>query len=69
MITRARAQRTILGMDFAGEIEAVGAGVEPFEPGDRVFGMCPLRENGALAEYLSMDANGWLALDRMNGWT
>ena len=62
IITRsAKAQRTILGMDFAGEVEAVGAGVETFKPGDRVFGMCLLRANGAQAEYVCMAESGWLA--------
>jgi len=36
-----RPRRTIFGLDFAGEIEAVGAGIVSFKEGDRVFGMCP----------------------------
>src|ERR1019366_5985415 len=42
-----RPKRTILGLDFADEVEAVGAGAASFKPGDRVFGMCPSRSNGA----------------------
>lgn len=49
-----RPRRTIFGLDFAGEVEAVGAGVVSFKPGDRVFGMCPSRNNGAQAEYVSV---------------
>jgi len=45
-------KRAILGLDFAGEVEAVGAGALSYEPGDRVFGMCPSRSNGAQAEYV-----------------
>jgi NADPH:quinone reductase-like Zn-dependent oxidoreductase len=47
-----RPRRTIFGLDFAGEVEAVGAAISAFKPGDRVFGMCPSRSNGAQAEYV-----------------
>jgi NADPH:quinone reductase-like Zn-dependent oxidoreductase len=53
-----RPRRTISGMDFAGEIESVGRGVKTFKPGDRVFGMCPYRNNGAHAEYVSIPESG-----------
>jgi NADPH:quinone reductase-like Zn-dependent oxidoreductase len=49
-----RPRRTIFGLDFAGEVEAVGAGTVSFKQGDRVFGMCPSRGNGAQAEYVSV---------------
>ncbi len=52
-IVRFFPRHTILGMDFAGEVEAVGAGVASFSPGDRVFGMSP-DDFGAHAEYLCM---------------
>src|SRR5271170_4041325 len=49
-----RPNRTIFGFDFAGEVEAVGAKTLVFKPGDRVFGMCPSRKNGAHAEYVAV---------------
>lgn len=49
---------TILGGEFAGVIEAVGAGVTSLQRGDRVFGY---RGFGAHAQYLSMPANGRIA--------
>jgi NADPH:quinone reductase-like Zn-dependent oxidoreductase len=45
-------------MDFAGNIDAVGASAGLFKPGDRVFGMCPFRNVGAQAEYFCMRDTG-----------
>ena len=48
----------VLGMDFAGIVESVGAGVTGFAPGDEVYGcaggLADLQ--GALAEYMAADA-------------
>jgi NADPH:quinone reductase-like Zn-dependent oxidoreductase len=40
----------ILGQDMAGVVEAVGASVTQFRPGDEVYAAC----SGALAEYVSV---------------
>jgi NADPH:quinone reductase-like Zn-dependent oxidoreductase len=45
-------------MDFAGTVEAVGATADRFKPGDRVFGICPFRHDGAQAEYFCMAETG-----------
>ncbi len=42
--------------DFAGEVKALGPQTLGFKPGDRVFGMLPLRAYGAAAVYLAVDA-------------
>jgi NADPH:quinone reductase-like Zn-dependent oxidoreductase len=43
----------LLGWDVAGRVEAVGAGVTTFRPGDEVFGTC----RGAFAEYVATRAD------------
>jgi NADPH:quinone reductase-like Zn-dependent oxidoreductase len=43
----------VRGTDVAGEVEAVGAGVKQFRPGDQVFGWCG-HLGGAFAEYASV---------------
>jgi len=57
-----RPRRTIFGMDFAGVVEALGAEVTAFRPGDRVFGMCPPLSNGAHAEYVCIPERGPIAV-------
>lgn len=57
-----RPRRAILGLDFAGEVEAVGAAIVSFKPGDRVFGMCPSASNGAQAEYVCVPERALAAM-------
>jgi len=49
----------VLGIDMAGVVEAVGAGVTAFAPGDAVFGMTGGvgGVQGSLAEYAAVDAD------------
>ena len=56
-----RPRRSIFGLDFAGEVEAVDTGVTTFKPGDRVFGLCSSRRNGAHAEYVCLPEQGAIA--------
>ena len=53
-----RPKTQVLGADMAGEVEAVGAQVTKFRPGDQVFG--GLDERGTLAEYVSLPEEGAL---------
>jgi NADPH:quinone reductase-like Zn-dependent oxidoreductase len=55
-----RPRLTILGNEFAGDVEAVGSGVTSFRVGDRVFGYSG-STFGAHAEYLAIPADGLLA--------
>jgi len=53
-----RPRRKILGMELAGEVEAVGSAVTEFQVGDEVFGVTG---SGANAEYVCMPESGPLA--------
>jgi NADPH:quinone reductase-like Zn-dependent oxidoreductase len=55
-----RPKVTVLGSEFAGEVEAVGHSVTSFAVGDRVFGFKGL-PFGAHAEYLVIPEDGFLA--------
>jgi NADPH:quinone reductase-like Zn-dependent oxidoreductase len=57
MLGLRRPKRRILGLDVAGEVEAVGSAVTTFEPGDHVFG----RAYEAHAEYVRVRERGFLA--------
>lgn len=48
----------VLGLDMAGTVTAIGAGVSHFKPGDEVFGMVGGvgGHQGTLAEYILADA-------------
>jgi NADPH:quinone reductase-like Zn-dependent oxidoreductase len=62
MIGLLRPKKRILGIELAGEVEAVGAGVTEFEVGERVFGLQPFnRPSGTHAEFICMRESGLLA--------
>jgi NADPH:quinone reductase-like Zn-dependent oxidoreductase len=50
-------KNTIPGGDIAGQVEAVGRNVKPFQPGDDVFGDIGGIGHGAFAEYVSVPEN------------
>ena len=56
---------TILGSEFAGEVEAVGSAVTRFKPGDQVMGYLGQRM-GAYAEVVCIAESGSLALKPAN---
>ena len=57
MLGLKRPKRRILGLEFAGVVQAVGAAVTEFDVGDRVFGL----RNGAHAEYVCVREAGLMA--------
>lgn len=55
-----RPRQAVLGTEFAGSVEAVGARVTRYRPGDLVFGF-PGARMGCHAEYLRIAADGPVA--------
>jgi NADPH:quinone reductase len=53
----------VLGKDFAGPVDAVGAGVTDYQVGDRVFGVVtkPYLGDGSFAEYVTVATSVGLA--------
>jgi NADPH:quinone reductase-like Zn-dependent oxidoreductase len=60
-----RPRVTVLGNEFAGDVEAVGGGVTSFEVGDSVFGFNG-SSFGAHAEYMVISEDGLLATTPAN---
>jgi NADPH:quinone reductase-like Zn-dependent oxidoreductase len=63
MLGLRRPRKRILGLELAGEVEAVGAAVTEFEVGDQVFGIQGFNQPrpGAHAEYICMRESAPLA--------
>ena len=55
-------RRPMLGMELAGEIEAIGSAVTRFQVGDAVFALTSAANFGGYAEYKCMKEDGLLSL-------
>jgi NADPH:quinone reductase-like Zn-dependent oxidoreductase len=54
-------RKSMLGHEFAGEVEAVGSEVTEYSVGDRVFGTTTGLSSGSYAEYICVPVDGMLA--------
>jgi NADPH:quinone reductase-like Zn-dependent oxidoreductase len=61
IIARSTVRRRILGLDFAGVVEATGSQVTRFKVGDPVFGLSGLRRDGSQAEFVLVAERGAVA--------
>ena len=59
-------KKQIPGIDMAGVVEAVGADVTRFRPGDEVYGDVLEAETGAYAEYVSLPEDSPIAIKPKN---
>ncbi|MCA1798266.1 MAG: NAD(P)-dependent alcohol dehydrogenase [Xanthomonadaceae bacterium] len=55
-----RPRKPILGLEFAGVVDAIGPNVDKFEVGDRVFGLCSTM--GCHAEFVCVTQHAAVAL-------
>jgi NADPH:quinone reductase-like Zn-dependent oxidoreductase len=58
-------KRRIIGIDIAGEVEAVGSGISRFKPGDQVYGNLLDYGLGGFAEYVAVSQDA-LSLKPVN---
>jgi len=57
MLGFTKPKNTMLGSEFAGEIEAVGKDIKSFKKGDQVFGTTTGQDFGTNAEYICVRKN------------
>ncbi len=61
-----RPRNPVLGVEFSGEVAAVGSNVTKFKTGDRIFGATPLTQFGSYAEFITVPEHVQLALQPSN---